>query len=372
MNWITSHISILLIEDSERDARLILGELQRGGLEPQVVRVDNAATMIEALFTQRYEVVLSDYSLAAMSGLAALKVIRAFDPDLPFIVISGAMGEETAVEVMRAGAQDYLIKENLARLVPAIQREVREAENRRERRRASEALAEAKTGLQALSNRMLEVQEAERRRIARELHDEIGQALTAVKIHLNTAKRRVPEEAGVHLEESIRVTELALARVRELSLDLRPPQLDDLGLVSALRWQIDRQLGVAGIAVSFVAQPDLPRLSADLETACFRVAQEAITNILRHASATEVEMELMSTDNELRLMIRDDGIGFDPVTTRQRALVGNSVGLLGMQERVALVGGSMEIASKPGSGTTIKVEFPLCGLLNDSVADGVY
>jgi signal transduction histidine kinase len=355
----TAHISLLLVEDSEDDAQVILSELQRGGLEPHIVRVDNATAMVESLASQQYDVVLSDYSLSALSGLAALKIVRAFDPDLPFVVISGAMGEETAVEVMRAGAQDYLIKGNLARLVPAIQREVREAENRRERRRASEALAEAKAGLQALSNRMLEIQEAERRRIARELHDEIGQALTAVKIHLNTAKRRVPEEAAVHLEESIRVTELALARVRELSLDLRPPQLDDLGLVSALRWQIDRQLGVAGIAVNFAPQLDLPRLPPDLETACFRVAQEAITNILRHASATEVEMKLTSTDKTLQLMIQDDGKGFDLATTRQRALAANSVGLLGMQERVSLVGGSMEIASAPGCGTHIKVEFPL-------------
>jgi len=363
---VTSYISILLVEDSESDAALVLAELQHGGLEPHTVRVDNAAAMVEALVAQQYDVVLSDYSLAALSGLAALKIVRAFDQDLPFIVISGAKGEETAVEAMRAGAQDYLIKGSLVRLVPAIQREVREAENRRERRRASEALAEAKTGLQALSNRMLEVQEAERRRIARELHDEIGQALTAVKIHLNTAKRRVPEEAQVHLEESIRVTELALARVRELSLDLRPPQLDDLGLVSALRWQIDRQLGVAGIAVNFMAQPDLPRLPPDLETACFRIAQEAITNILRHASATEVEMKLSCKDKTLELMIQDDGRGFDLATTRQRALAGNSVGLLGMQERVSLVAGSMEIGSSPGCGTRIRVEFPLANLAVDT------
>ncbi len=355
----TARISILLVEDSENDARLILSELEHGGLEPQIVRIDNAAMMVEALIEQRYDVVLSDYSLSALSGLAALKIVRAFDPDLPFIVISSAMGEETAVEVMRAGAQDYLIKENLVRLVPAIQRELREAENRRERRRANEALAEAKAGLQALSNRMLEIQEAERRRIARELHDEIGQALTAVKIHLNTAKRRVPEEAGVHLEESIRVTEFALARVRELSLDLRPPQLDDLGLVSALRWQIDRQLGVAGIAVNFISQPELPRLRPELESTCFRVAQEAITNILRHAGATEVEMRLTSTDEILQLMIKDDGKGFDLTGKRQWVLAGNSVGLLGMQERVALVGGTIEITSTPGCGAQIKAEFPL-------------
>lgn len=352
-------LAVLLIEESAADARLIAQELERSRLEPDIVRVADPQALAAALAARRFDVVLSSYTIPGFAGLAALKVVRVHDPDLPFIVISGAIGEENAVEAMLAGAHDYLIKGGLTRLGPAIRREVREAENRRERRRASEALAEAKTRLQALSNRMLEVQETERRRIARELHDEIGQALTAVKIHLNTAKRRAPEDAAPYLEESLRVTELALARVRELSLDLRPPQLDDLGLVAALRWQIDRQLGVPGIGVNFVVQPDLPRLPPDLETACFRIAQEAITNILRHASATEVEMRL-SCDGELLLLtIDDDGSGFDLAAARRRSLAGGSLGLLGMQERVALAGGTIEIDSKPACGTRIIVTFPL-------------
>lgn len=352
-------VSILLVEDFEGDTQLILSEVQKNGVEASLVRVDTAEALVTALLKQRFDVVLSDYSLSVLSGMRALEIVREFDSELPFIIISSAMGEETAVEVMLAGAHDYLIKGNLARLVPAIQREIREAENRREKRRANEELAEAKAGLQALSNRMLEIQEEERCRIARELHDEIGQALTAVKIHLNTAKRRLPEEAGGHLEESIRVTELALARVRELSLDLRPPQLDDLGLVSALRWQIDRQLGVAGIAVNFSAPSNVPRLSKDLETACFRVAQEAITNIMRHAGATEVEMNLTLTDTSLKFMIHDDGRGFDWGKMRQLVKSGNSVGLLGMQERVSIAKGNIDFISSPGCGTRITVEFPL-------------
>jgi signal transduction histidine kinase len=348
-----------MVEDTPDAADMVALELKRRGLQPEITRVRDAATMREMLTRKSFDLVLSDYSVLGFSWLAALKLIQEFNPDLPFIVISGAIGEETAVATMRAGANDYLIKGNLARLVPAIQRELREAHNRREQRRARVALAQAKTRLQALSNRMLEIQEAERRRIARELHDEIGQALTAVKIHLNTAKRRVPEEAAAYLEESIHVTELALAQVRALSLDLRPPQLDDLGLVSALRWQIDRQLGVPGIAVTFYAQPAMPRLSSDLETACFRVAQEAITNILRHASATEVEMRLTTEGDTLLLSIKDDGTGFDLAAARQRALVGKSIGILGMEERAGLVGGTVEMHSAPGAGTHILVRFPL-------------
>ena len=353
------HLSLLLVEDSDEDAQLVQRELARGRLNAALTRVCDAESMRTALDHTRFDIVLSDYSIPGFSGLAALKIAQEFDRELPFIIISGTIGEETAVEAMRAGANDYLIKGNLGRLAPAVMREMRDAGHRRARHRASVELSHAKTRLQALSNRMLEIQEEERRRIARELHDEIGQALTAVKIHLNTAKRRVPEEAAFHLEESIRVTEMALARVRELSLDLRPPQLDDLGLVSALRWQVDRQLCKLGIAVNFKAQPDLPRLSPDLETTCFRVAQEAITNILRHASATEVEMGLASENDTLILTIVDDGQGFDPAAARQRALHGGSVGILGMEERVTQAGGTLTMESAPGQGARLSARFPL-------------
>ena len=352
-------LSLLLVEDSDDDARRVEVELARGGLNVALTRACDAESMHAALGHTRFDIVLCDYSIVGFSGLAALKIAQEFDRELPFIIISSTLGEETAVEAMRAGANDYIIKANLARLVPAVMLEMRDAGHRRARRRAGVELSQAKTRLQALSNRMLEIQEDERRRIARELHDEIGQALTAVKIHLNTAKRRLPEEAASHLEESIRVTEMALARVRELSLDLRPPQLDDLGLVSALRWQIDRQLCKLGIAVNFKAQPDLPRLAPELETTCFRVAQEAITNILRHASATEVEMGLTSENDTLVLTIVDDGQGFDPAAARQRALQGGSVGILGMEERVTQAGGTLIMESSPGQGARLSARFPL-------------
>ena len=162
-----NNVSILLVEDFEGDTQLILSEVEKNGVKATISRVDTLETLVTALSKQRFDVVLADYSLSALSGMKALEIVREFDPELPFIIISSAMGEETAVEVMLAGAHDYLIKGNLARLVPAIQREIRESENRREKRRASEELAEAKAGLKALSNRMLEIQEEERCRIAR-------------------------------------------------------------------------------------------------------------------------------------------------------------------------------------------------------------
>jgi signal transduction histidine kinase len=212
---------------------------------------------------------------------------------------------------------------------------------------------------QRLSQQLLEAQEAERRRLARELHDEIGQALTAVKINLQGLERSGAAATGPRLEESIAIVDRALQQVRNLSLDLRPSLLDDLGLVAALRWYADRQAQRAGLAVEFVADPPGIRATSELETACFRVAQEALTNIVRHAQARSVHVELRQQDPELRLLIRDDGVGFDVAAARQRALRGGSLGILGMQERVGLLRGRLDIRSTPQRGTEIHVRLPL-------------
>ena len=213
---------------------------------------------------------------------------------------------------------------------------------------------------QALSQQLMEAQEVERRRLARELHDEIGQALTAVKINLQAVQRAVSEShSGPQLEESISIVDRALQQVRNLSLDLRPSLLDDLGLVAALRWYLDRQVRRAGFEAAFSADPAGIRAETNLETTCFRVAQEAITNIIRHAKATQVRIELRRRGAELQMTIADNGTGFEVEAARQRAIHGGSLGLLGMQERVLLVRGRIDIKSKPGNGTEIHVRLPM-------------
>ncbi len=194
---------------------------------------------------------------------------------------------------------------------------------------------QAEEALQILSRQLLEAQENERRHIARELHDEIGQALTAVKIYLQAAQR-TPEALVSYLEDSISIVDRTLQQVRTLSLDLRPALLDDLGLVVALRWYVDRQAQRTGFTAQFVADAPETRPRPDIETACFRVAQEALTNVARHARAQQVRVELRQRDTELHLLIRDDGKGFDVRAAQERAAQGASMGLLGMQERVVM------------------------------------
>ena len=217
-----------------------------------------------------------------------------------------------------------------------------------ERSRLIETVRAARERLASLSRRLLSVQEEERRRLAIELHDELGQLLTAVKLNLGTKP--------AHVADAIENVDLAMHTVRDLALELRPPMLDDLGLASALRWYADRFAKQAGVR-THLAIEEVPRLDSGIATVCFRVAQEALTNISRHANAANVWIELRHSPSEIELSVRDDGIGFDVDAARERAVRGASLGLIGMEERVSLAGGLAEIHSVLGEGTEVRARF---------------
>jgi signal transduction histidine kinase len=213
--------------------------------------------------------------------------------------------------------------------------------------------------LQVLSTRLLEVQEAERRHIARELHDEVGQALTAVRINLQLLKRVPPLGATAdRIDDSLGIVDRILTGVRRLSLDLHPTTLDDLGLVAALRSHVNAVAERAGLTAVVSIDPLAHEPPPGLAATCFRVVQEALTNAIRHAKATRLEVELRHRSGAIELTIRDDGIGFDVAAARRQALRGESLGLLGLEERVELAGGHVVITSSPG-GTEIRARLPL-------------
>ncbi len=210
--------------------------------------------------------------------------------------------------------------------------------------------------------RLIEAQEEERQRIARELHDQIGQVLTAVRISLHAVQDvcNTPEPTS-YIEDNISVIDEALRQVRDLSVDLRPPLLDDIGLGTALRWYVERQAKRIGIRAEVVIElPDQnERFSRELETGCFRIAQEAMTNVVRHARAKRVLLLLQKNRRELILLITDDGVGFDVTALGNRAPRTATLGLLGMQERAHAVGGDIEITSAPSKGTQVRATFTL-------------
>ena len=482
---------ILMLEDNPTDAELAERELRKAKLAFSLKRVETEEDFLKELKNLAPDLILSDYKLPSYDGLSALAAARENCPVVPFIFISGEIGEELAIETLKGGATDYVLKHRLSRLVPAVNRALREAEERAERRQAEESLrvseeryralyednpstyftvdtkgtvlsvnqfgavqlgyttkeligqpvlnvfyeddkkavleqlsvclrnpgqifqwefrkvckngsilwvresaraipdvvgspvvfivceditdrkqAEEKIQLyterlQNLSSQLIKVQEIERRHIAHELHDEIGQVLTAVKINLQAIQGLSKDrQYAPSLKESIVTIDRALQQVRNLSLDLRPSMLDDLGLVSTLRWYMDRQMRQAGLHAKLIAKPSQIHLPLGLETICFRIVQEALTNVVRHAKAKHAHVELQQRDTKLELIIRDDGIGFNVRTAQKRASRGVSFGLLGMQERVRLAGGEIEIKSKPNHGTMIRARFPLASSLS--------
>lgn len=222
-----------------------------------------------------------------------------------------------------------------------------------ERARLMETVNTAHDRLAALSRRLVEVQEAERAEIARELHDEVGQLLTGLNLMVEAGHL----EAGSSRDEITRVVNELIARVRDLSVSLRPPMLDALGLLPALLWQIERFETQSRIRVAFRHANLDRRFAPEVETAAFRIVQEALTNVARHASVERVEVEVTAEATRLRAQIEDRGRGFDV----DAAMAGPSSGLAGMRERARLLGGRLTIESTAGSGTQLRLVLPLPG-----------
>jgi signal transduction histidine kinase len=204
-----------------------------------------------------------------------------------------------------------------------------------------------------LSRRLVQARETERRRLARELHDQIGQSLTGLKFTLEATSRDSAPAKGK--PEALELVESLMAQVREISLDLRPAVLDDLGLIPALLWHFDRYHSQTGIRVMFTQTGIEERLTPEIETAAFRIVQEALTNIARHAGVTEARVWIRKDPEELSVIVEDEGCGFPQPSSQ--AL--RSPGLSGMRERATLVGGHFSLVTAPSSGTRISAVLPL-------------
>src|SRR5260221_505301 len=241
-------LRVLVLEDEPTDAELAMLSLAEGGFRCLPTLAAGRTAFESAFAPGRFDLVLADYSLPDYTGLEALAFVRRTDALVPFMLVSGALGEERAVEALRAGATDYILKHGLARLAPAVRRALEERRERERHLATSRALQLSQERLRALSGRLLEVQEEERRSLARDLHDDLGQALTALKIQLESLARVDRGALQPQLDDCVSTTRHALERVRQLSLNLRPLQLDDLGLVAALRSHLDRQASVDALA----------------------------------------------------------------------------------------------------------------------------
>ena len=226
-----------------------------------------------------------------------------------------------------------------------------------ELKRAEAAGREDAERLKVLSRRLMEVQEAERRKIALELHDEIGQVLTGLKLTLEMGSRLPAQQVGSTLEQVRGLVNDLMARVRKLSLDLRPAMLDDLGLLPTLLWHIEHYTAQTRVRVNFKHSGlEKRRFAPEVETAAYRLVQEALTNVARHAQAAEATVRISTHRQTLLIEIEDNGRGFDVESVM---MAGETTGFAGMRERVVLLEGQFAVESQPGAGTRLIAELSI-------------
>lgn len=227
------------------------------------------------------------------------------------------------------------------------------------RKQAEQELLVAHGRLQALSKQSMRLQEQERRQLAQDLHDEIGQAFTTLKVNLHTIQRTTNSaRRAASLKDSFTIIDQTVERVRGMALDLRPSMLDHLGLAAAVRWYVSRQGERAGIRTKVDSKAIPQELSPDALVACFRIVQEGVTNILRHAKARRMAVTLRPVRKGVTVVIEDDGVGFSVTEVMQASGERSHLGLIGIQERIRAFNGRFQLSSAQGRGTKLSAMIP--------------
>lgn len=346
-------LRLLLIDDSAFDAQLLEERLQRDGLPYRLQRVDTESAFRTALASAP-DLIFSDIELHEFSARRALAILRETNTAIPLVVVTDIPDESALVGLVRDGAVDYVFKTRLGRLTQSLRLAV-------ERSHLLARLDEKRRSMATLSLRLVNAQEDERKSLARELHDELGQRLSALNLLLHRAEPWLqdPEQRALWLEAERGMSAL-IGEVRSMSVSLRPPGLDFFGVEATVRQLLSRQFQDGPTWVfEYAGLPQ--RLPPAMEISVYRLVQESVTNIVRHARARHVVVEINggATGEELELIVRDDGAGFDAARWREHAASALCSGLSGMSERVQLLGGALEVDSAPGRGTRIAATFPL-------------
>ncbi len=350
-----TRLRVLHLEDSPADQALARLTLRRAGWEASVDAVDTLEAFQACLQEGGHDVILADYHLPGFTALDAWTLVSRSPAPPPFILVSGAIGETAAVEAIRVGMADYVLKDELARLPHVIERALEVQRARQAQAQAAHELAASRQSLAELTEHLQTSIERERAAIAREIHDDIGGALTAVLFDLSWIGRH-SEQAGVreHAQAATAMLQHALGASQRIMMNLRPPMLDQ-GLVAAIQWLVDNFAQRTGMAVHL--QTCRPHIALDdaLQLVAYRTAQEALTNISKYAQARTVRIDLTDTEGVLTLEVSDDGRGFDPAAPGRPG----SFGLQGLRERARTVGGWLDVSSRPGQGSSVILSVPL-------------
>ena len=347
-------LRLLHLEDCAPDHDLALAHLARAGHPLEALRVETEADFRRALADADWDVVLSDFNLPGFDGLAAQRILQDSGRDIPFILVSGAIGEDTAVQAMRHGASDYLLKSNLARLVPAVEHAIAAGRERRARQRADRELAVSKQRLSELAQHLQTSIEMERAAIAREIHDDVGGSLTALRFDLDwLARRTSAPDVHQRLSSALETLAHAIEASQRIMHNLRPAILDQ-GLAPALQWLASRFEKRNGSVCQFRSSHDSMALPTGVPLVAYRFAQEALTNVSKHARARRVGIDLSLTRGILSLEVADDGRGLAEADLAKAS----SFGLRGLHERAGTVGGWVDVSSS-ASGTVLLLSVPV-------------
>ena len=347
-------LRVLHLEDAEVDHHLACAQLRRAGFEVQALRVDTEDDFRRALAAGPWDVVLSDFNVPGFTGAQALDLLKREGPPLPFVLLSGEIGEDTAVASMRDGASDYLLKNNLARLAPAVRNAIQANREHRARLHADSELAASRQRLAELAQHLQTSIEMERAAIAREIHDDVGGSLTAVKFDLAWIGRHAQSpEVQLRVASAQETLDQAIGASQRIMHNLRPAILEQ-GLVPALQWMTSRFERRNNVQCQFRTTHESISLPVGVPLVAYRFAQEALTNISKHAHATRVLVDLSLSAGVLSLEVSDNGCGLKPDDlTKAR-----SFGLRGLHQRASTAGGWVDIASGE-EGTTLLLSVPL-------------
>ena len=347
-------VRILHLEDSRVDHALVKFALQRSQMACELTLVDTLEEFRSELLSDRFGVVLADYHLPGFTGMDAWEVALEVRPDLPFVILSGAIGETAAVDAMHRGVSDYLLKDSMHRLAHVIRRAMEVSETRKAKARSDAELADSRKRMAELAEHLQVSIEQERANIAREIHDDIGGALAAVKLDLAWVGRHAEGEAlRGHVATAMEMLQHALGASQRIMMNLRPPILDQ-GLVAAAQWLASGFERRSGTRVLVRWSSETIAVPHEVQLVAYRTAQEALTNVAKHANASAVDIDLSDREGVLTLEVNDNGQGLSSEALRKA----KSFGLLGLKERAAKVGGWLDVSSSP-RGTSVILSVPL-------------
>jgi two-component system, NarL family, sensor histidine kinase UhpB len=352
---------ILFLEDNPDDVELMENELTEAGMQFTSRRIDNKAEFIKEVTDYRPDVILADYSLSMFNGMQAFRMLKDKNIVVPFILVTGVLSEKLALECLKEGIDDFILKSSFKRLPAAILSSIQKKEIEEQKNRFASELKKSHEELRLLVNRHQISIEEERMNIARDLHDELGQVLTALKIDIAILRKRL--SAGKDMSEQMvndefdsinkTVDKIAMS-AKQISAGLRPEALDDLGVFEAIQWQVTEFEKRNKIICQLYLPSEQTELTKELSIALFRIVQEALTNVARHSFADLVQIYIDIRDNVLFLEVLDNGKGIEDDKIRSS----KSLGIIGLRERVQLLHGQFFIGKAKGAGTKVSIMIP--------------